>query len=73
MSSRVEPLRRVRDQVLLRHPLGAAAVQLYYNAGPPLASAIKGNEAAAAAVRTVLALVVDLVEAPEVLLGRRAN
>jgi hypothetical protein len=65
LSSRVEPLRRARDQVLLRHPLGAAAVQLYYDAGPPLASAIKGNEAAAAAVRTALAPLIDLVEAAE--------
>ncbi len=63
-SGEVEALRGFRDRVLLRLPGGEALVGLYYRLSPPLASAIRGNKPARAAVRAGLAPVVFAVRQP---------
>ena len=62
-------LRAARDRLLLPHPVGRAAVGLYYGASPPLARALAGSPIARLAVRALLR---PVVEAARVALAARA-
>ena len=57
----VRTLRAFRDRKLLGHPLGRAAVRLYYAASPPLARAIATSERARAVSRDLLRPLIALV------------
>jgi hypothetical protein len=54
MEPDVLALRRFRDRVLLPHPVGRALVGLYYSASPPIARAIRTDDAVRARVRNLL-------------------
>jgi hypothetical protein len=63
MQDEVARLRRFRDGVLLRSPLGRLAVASYYALSPPLAGAIASDERLRAAARRALAPAVALARA----------
>lgn len=64
MAPQVGLLRRFRDRHLLTHAPGRAFVALYYRYSPPLADAIRGHDAARAAVRAALWPIVWSIEHP---------
>jgi hypothetical protein len=62
LAQSVSVLRRLRDRYLLTNDLGRALVSAYYAVGPALADAIRGHDTLRAAVRVVLAPIVDLAQ-----------
>lgn len=56
----VTTLRQVRDQARAASALGAAAIDLYERASPPLAALLGGSEGARAVIRQLMAPVVAL-------------
>jgi hypothetical protein len=63
MAAELEPLRALRDRVLLTNPLGRLAVASYYALSPPLARAISSDERLRAGTRALLAPVVAVARA----------
>ena len=60
MAEDVGVLRRMRDRHMLTNDLGRMLVSTYYAVGPVLADAIRGHDRVRAAVRAVLAPLVEL-------------
>lgn len=56
-------LRQFRDEVLLRSPIGRAAIRFYWIVGPRLARRIEGRPARAAVARRAFGVVVRLIRA----------
>ncbi len=55
-------LRRFRDERLMTHAVGRAAVAFYYATSPPVAFVLSRSPRASLAVRKVLDAIVDRVE-----------
>jgi hypothetical protein len=60
----VQSLRTIRDGARGKHPVAAAAIDLYERSSPPLAGLIRTGEASRALVRTLLGPVLELAGPP---------
>jgi hypothetical protein len=61
----IDVLRRFRDRHLLTNPIGRTAVALYYGFSPPIANAIALDERLRAGARHLVAPIVEVARAAE--------
>jgi hypothetical protein len=66
METGVNALRRFRDSVLERSSLGSMFVRLYERSSPPVAAALRENDASRAIVRAALGPIVEVIESAQI-------